>query len=177
MILPWRSVRIGNGPFITTSLTANESDALRDLAQDESVVEVGSAYGYSTIVMAEVAQQVWSIDPHMGYGSVFNSLPLMRDNLKSYGVEDKVHVIYGDDAYGALAHFHALGNQYGLVFIDGDHREEAVRADVTLAMNMAKRVACHDYGEDTCPDVRKVLDSLGVEPARIVDTLWIWERP
>ncbi len=178
MILPWRQVRIGGGPPISTSLTAAEAEALAMLARGRLVIEVGAAYGYSTIVMAQVAARVVSIDPHMGYGSLPGSLEAMRANLEAYGVADKVEVIHGEAAYTALRVLRVP--EVGLVFIDGDHREEAVRQDVTTAMGMSPRVACHDYGEETCPDVRTVLDALDLDylpPPRIVDTLWILERP
>jgi len=179
MILPWRDKRIGAGPYIPTSLTDNEASALWTMAPGQLVIEVGAAYGYSTILMAQVAERVVSIDPHMGYGSLPNSLEIMRANLEAYGVTDKVEVIHGQAAYEALWEMSTHPTeQVGLVFIDGDHREDAVRRDVFCAMNLSRRIACHDYGEETCPDVRRVLDEmerLGTGPTRIVDTLWIRE--
>lgn len=176
MILPWHDVAIGDGPAISTSLTANESAALLELAAGEFVIEVGAAYGYSAILMAQVAEHVVSIDPHMGYGSVPDSLAIMQANLEAYGVCGWVSMMTGKQAYDALELLAEIDSRPGLVFIDGDHREHAVRADVTTALEMSPRVACHDYGEESCPDVRKVLDSLDVTPTRIIDTLWIWEQ-
>ena len=187
MILPWRPVQIGDGPAISTSLTAAETDALRELARGRVVLEVGSAYGYSTIVMAQVADHVFSIDPHSGYGALPDSLNVMRQNIHAYDVADKVTIMIGHSqpAMWALARG---GATFDLIFIDGDHRAEAVTADITNAILLSEDGPCvravHDYGEETCPDVKVAVDRTSHRVAiraharahdRLVDSLAIWD--
>ena len=83
--LTWRdAIPTGRtGPAIRTSITAAEARALRRLARDSVVVEIGSAYGYSTVVMALVARRVISIDPHTG---LEDSEQVLRHNLAAFDV-------------------------------------------------------------------------------------------
>ena len=165
MILPWREVSIDGGRPISTSLTADETEALRQMAEGKRVLEIGSAFGYSTVVMALGAVHIDAVDPHEAHGSE----RVMRSNLRAYGVENKVTVHLATSATAELE-----GN-YDSVFIDGDHTEEGVTHDVHLAMSLgASVIACHDYGEDSCPGVRKALDRLFPEgPDTLIDTLFV----
>lgn len=172
--LPWREVTIGDGPAIRTSLTAAEADALRDLARGRRVLEIGSAYGYSTIVMAQVAEHVTAVDPHSGYGSLPGSYDRMLANLNAYQV-DNVTLIRCSSQI-ALAGLALLALPYGLVFVDGDHRREAVEHDALRGLSLLApggTLACHDYGEATCGEVREALDATFPKgPGRLLDTLW-----
>jgi len=52
-----------------------------------------------------------------------------------------------------------------------------VESDVTWAQKLVRPggvIACHDYGEDTCPGVQVALDAWR-KPPRVVDTLAIYE--
>jgi predicted O-methyltransferase YrrM len=160
---------------IPTSLTEMEAATLRDLAQGERVVEVGSAYGFSTILMALVARQVTAIDPHTGLGS----FAVFLANLEEYGVRRKVRnlAIPSADAWPALAEEIKVRELplFDGAFIDGDHRYDAVVLDFKWARQLVQSdgwIACHDYGEDTCPDVIKALPV----PDRLVDTLAVYAR-
>jgi len=171
--LEWRPVTIGpdpRSPAITTSVTAEEAERLGKLAAGRRVIEVGTAYGYSAIVMAlGGAEHVTTIDTHA-------SLPtreVMQANLTAYGVASRVRVIVEDSA-DALRWLAA--SQYGLVFIDGDHLAESVRRDVELALPLVEPggiLAVHDYGEDCVRDVQLVLDELFPGgPDEVTVTLW-----
>lgn len=171
MYLPWRTPEYG--PPLWTSLTAAEASFLRGQATDRDVLEVGAAYGYSTILMAEVAASVVSVDPH----DALDSLPILRDNLKQYGCEGNVDVRAGrsQDVLPTL-----LARHFGLVFIDGDHAYEAVKFDCEWARKLAKPfgavIAFHDYGEDSCPGVRQALDEWQ-PPVILIDTLAVYSDP
>lgn len=168
MLLPWRPLRLPGGR-INTSLTPAEADRLRELADGRQVLEVGSAFGYSAIVMAQVAEHVLAVDPHTAH----DSLGVMRANLLAHGCEDRVSIVAAASPQVLCALRHARA-RFGLIFIDGDHSEHAVAFDVACASALlAKRgtVACHDYGEDTCAGVKAALDRLG-KPDRLTDTLW-----
>lgn len=167
MKLEWRDV--APGPAISTSLTAAETAELRRLARGADVLEIGSAYGYSTVVLALAARRVVAVDPHTAHGS----LSVLRANLDEYRASDRVEIRAGrsQDVLPDL-----LPGQFDLVWIDGDHTAETVRHDVEWARVLLREggtLACHDYDEDTCPGVRQALDAWR-RPPKVVDTLAIY---
>jgi len=127
--LPWRDVAPGDGPAISTSVTAAEAAELARLAEGRTVLEVGSAYGYSAVVMALTGAQVTAVDPHGGPGSCAGSYEAMVANLAAYGVADQVEVIR-EQSQQALPWLAREGLAFGLVFIDGDHSAQAARHDI-----------------------------------------------
>lgn len=173
MQLIWRDVAPGDGPPISTSLTEAETAELQLLAEEGDVLEIGSAYGYSTVALALVANHVDAVDPHTGHGSLYE----MQANLNAYGVAGRVTVIQ-QMSQVALPELHAAGNRYDLVWIDGDHAAATVEHDVEWARKLLEPggvIACHDYDEVTCPGVRQALDKLFGGPGRLVDTLAVYE--
>jgi hypothetical protein len=172
MQLIWRDVQLGDGPAINTSLTAAETAELQRLAKDGTVLEIGTAYGYSTVALALVAKHVTAVDPHLTHGSYGDVLV----NLAAYGVTATVVRDYSQIALPAL---HGAGMRYDLVWIDGDHTAEGVEHDVTWAMKLLNRggvIACHDYDEATCPGVRMALDKLFGGPGDLTDTLAVYRK-
>jgi predicted O-methyltransferase YrrM len=181
--LEWRDVRVKRydpdggehhnemGPPISTSLTAAETDTLALLADGVDVLEIGSAYGYSTVVLAQRARSVVAVDPH----GALNSLETLRANLSAYNVSDKVLVWIGRSEV-AMSELHASGRRFEMVWIDGDHEAPAVEQDVTWGLKLLKLggvLACHDYGEDTCPGVKVAIDAMLGGPGDLIDTLSI----
>lgn len=173
MKLEWRPVAPGDGPAISTSLTADEAGKLSTLAAEKrDVLEVGSAYGFSAVVMALAGAHVVAVDPHVW----LRSYEPMAANLRAYGVEDRVTVIMAG-AEKALPTLAGHPRRFGLVWIDGDHERSAVERDVSLALPLLAPggvFACHDWGEDTCPGVREALEARLGEPHELVDTLAIY---
>jgi predicted O-methyltransferase YrrM len=156
--LPWRDVpAAGGGLPISTSLLAEEAALLAQLATGHTVLETGTAYGYSACLMAAAgALSVATVDRgDMGAGIV------AWRNMAAYGVEHKISAVPGDSRL-VLPTFAEQGWQFGLIFIDGDHTAAGVRNDVGWARELSEPggiIAVHDYGEDCCcPDVRTVLD-------------------
>ena len=171
MQLIWRDVPIGDGKPINTSLTAAETAELQRLARDADVLEIGSAYGYSTCALALVAKSVVAIDPHLTHGSEGE----MYANLMAYGVRYKVDIRVG---YSQAVLPELAFHRYDLVWIDGDHTAEVVEHDVTWALKLLKpggHLACHDYDEVTCPGVRHALDKLFGGPGTLTDTLAVYQ--
>lgn len=172
MLLVWRNLAPGDGPPINTSVTQAETDALRRLAARRQVLEVGAAYGYSTVAMAQVATYLTSVDPH----AWLNSCGALDANLAAYGVAERVRI---DQrwSYDALPDLADQGETFDLIFVDGDHDEQAVAHDVGWARKLLAPggvLCCHDYGEDTCPGVRAALDCLLGSPPKLIDTLAIY---
>ena len=173
MKLDWRMVTLGGhgGPGINTSLTADETAELQRLARDADVLEIGSAFGYSAVAMALAGARVTAVDPHTWLGSY----TLMLSNLEVYGVRDRVQIIQGL-SFEALPLLAETGQRFDLVWIDGDHEAPSVAHDVEWARKLLRpggTLACHDYGEDTCPGVRQALDAWK-PPAKLVDTLALY---
>lgn len=172
MQLIWRDVAIGDGPPINTSLTLDETAKLQELAKDGDVLEIGSAYGYSTVALALVARSVVAVDPHIAHGS----RQTLEANLTAYGVGNKVDV-YQDFSQATLRAFAQTDLRFDLVWIDGDHTAEVVEHDVSWAIKLLKPggvLACHDYDEVTCPGVRQALDKLFGGPGELTDTLAVY---
>lgn len=172
MQLLWRDITPGNGPAINTSLTDGESAELRQLAKGKRVLEVGSAYGYSAVVMAlGGAKHITAVDPHAWLPS-FN---VMEANLRAYNVYHVVDIMRSW-SFDVLPTLSTLGHQFDLIFIDGDHSESTVTHDVEWAERLLAPsgvLACHDYDEVTCPGVRQSLDAW--KPFNyIIDTLAVY---
>jgi predicted O-methyltransferase YrrM len=173
---------IDGGPSIRASITKAESKHLLALANGKVVLEIGSAYGYSAILMAKGgARRVIAVDPHGGYGSLDGSLQEMRSNLFRYGVDDRVTMVLARSQTAMPALFAAKA-KFDLIFIDGDHRREVVEHDITKAIPMLSSIgviACHDFGEETCQGVREAIDKvyrdLVYRSHTLVDTLFCWE--
>jgi predicted O-methyltransferase YrrM len=171
MSLPWRHVPVEGGPPILTSITQAETAVLRELAATAGeVVDIGSAYGYSAVVMAKAGTHVITIDPHAGENP--DTLAVLMGNLQAYQANTvTVSVGTSQEVLPRLP----LG-WFGLVFIDGDHREPSVIHDVEWALKLLRPggvLAAHDLDEATCPGVRAALDRLFDHPQPTVDTLFV----
>ena len=171
MKLEWRDVAPGDGPAISTSLTLAETDELRRLAAGGSVLEVGSAYGYSAVAMALEGAWVIAVDPH----NWLQSYGPMTANLAAYDVSSRVEIRRADSR-AALPELVAEGARFDLVWIDGDHEAHMVTHDISWALKLLKpggTLAVHDYDEAICPGVREALDAWKVPP-KLVDTLAVY---
>jgi predicted O-methyltransferase YrrM len=181
--LPWRNQRHNNGPVIQSSLTDRETRALGELASQSShngisqrVLEIGSAYGFSSITMALAGANVVSIDHHQH----MNSEPVMVRNLSDYRVSDMVGMIIADSR-NALPTL--LDHSFDGAFIDGDHTTEGVLFDAKECLRLVKPggwIAFHDYNESSCPEIAPALDQLfGINSLDriLIDTLYIVKVP
>ena len=169
--LPWRQLPpiAGDPREIRTSLTLAERDALQLLADGRVVLEVGSAFGFSTVALASVAAHVVAVDTHSPLGS----LDLMRQNLEDFGLASQVTILVGSSA-SILAQLTAAS--FDLAFIDADHSFQAVQADALECLRLVKPggvLAFHDYHESSCPDVAVALDQLFESPQTVTDTLFV----
>jgi cyclopropane fatty-acyl-phospholipid synthase-like methyltransferase len=169
--LPWRHIAPAPDlPPLLTSLLAEEAARLAGLANGTNVLEIGSAYGYSAIVMARGgASTVTAVDPHTW---IPGSQAVMEQAVNHAGLTGRVQIT-ARTSQDTLPH---LPGRFGLVFVDGDHQAAAVEHDLAWAVKLAAPggvVAVHDYGEDCCcPDVRATCDRLYPGRGTVTGTLW-----
>lgn len=170
MHLPWRPVAVTpNGPPILTSVTQAEADCLAMLAAGGQVLEIGSAYGYSTVVLAHSASHLISVDPHLTH----NSYPILLSYLTQYRVADRVDVRRAV-SQSVLPNLADQGAHFDLIFIDGDHTTPGITHDLQWALKLVRpggTIAVHDVEETCCcPDVRPVVDAI-LQTYELVDTM------
>jgi SAM-dependent methyltransferase len=137
-------------PAINGWLLPEEGKALADLARGKRALEVGSFCGLSTVTMARTAEQVTSVDTHDGRGTAYawNTLEMLRANLKHYGVEDKVCVLIGELGDPGIYDGFEDASRFDLIFIDGAHDVDSVESDIRHAMPLLAPdglLAFHDY--------------------------------
>src|SRR5439155_3831704 len=107
--LLWREQPVA-GITIWSSLMEMESAKLREIAKGKLVLEIGSAFGFSTLTMASVAEHVWSCDSHhiIPAWGLFGietpetmakysngTLPILKENMVQTGLEEKVTICIG----------------------------------------------------------------------------------
>lgn len=178
MFLPWRDMApLPDFPELRvwTSLTEAETETLRTLAAGKQVIEIGAAFGFSTLVLASVAEHVWSIDPHtanVGGGNFTvtdprdverlgaGTLAILQANLVTTGLTGRV-TICRELSQDYLAE--ELPGTATFAFIDGDHSFAACASDLRNCDRiMESGVICvHDYACEDCPGVRQAVDDWG----------------
>lgn len=164
----------GVGPAIKAGVSDLEAAELRCLARGASVLEVGSAWGYSAVLMAKVARSLVSVDPHQD----FDSLPTFAANLEDHGVTHKVRTMVATSRE-ALPQLLGEGRRFDLIFIDGDHSAAAVAFDGLWARHLVTPrgvIAFHDYSTEVTAQVVEGLKGWR-HFDRLVDTLAVYEAP
>lgn len=145
-----------DGPPIETGISQVEADYLQEMARGKRVLEIGSAFGGSTVSMALTASEVWAVDPHEAIKGSYGTL---TDNLRRYGVRFKVHILVHASEVILPTLIWSNHFSFDLVFIDGDHSAAAVERDALNAMKLAPLLIFHDYGSSE-PEVAPVLDRI-----------------
>lgn len=158
-------------------LTKDEGKALADFATGETVLEIGSYCGLSTVCMARTAKHVTALDYFDGRGTPrpMDTLGEFTANITRYGLTSKVAVAYPGQTLPRQS--------YSRVFIDAAHDEESVRADIELAKSVLTDdglIAFHDYGHPAHPGLDVAVDALiaeGGELLNVTDTLAVVRPP
>lgn len=181
-------------------LSDSEAEALYDFALHAQgpIVEIGSHQGRSTAAlalgsMAGNKQPVYAIDSFVGVppgdrltnngkqpGWGASDQKQLRENLDSVGVNGLVRIIPKASQEAAAE----VPSDIDLLFIDGDHKHVAVKADIgtyTPKVRVGGKVVMHDATPGD-PGVLQALDeTLSSDPLRWlmlrrVDTAAIYER-
>lgn len=121
-------------------LTDAEAECLSRHSAGTRVLEIGSYCGRSTVCMARTAREVVSVDQH-----VKGTAQTLRENLDRYSAANVT--TYNQSSAEWFAE-HGGTKQFDMVFIDGDHRYQAVLDDATIAAVVLRPegvVAFHDY--------------------------------
>jgi hypothetical protein len=158
-------------------ITTEVGEALRDLAAavpaDLAIVELGSFKGMSTAHLATGARDghgahVWAVDPWDLPGNVYGkhgySAPIVRDEferqLRAMRLWSRITPLR---AFSVDAATDWTGPAIGLLYIDADHAEAAVRADVhawTPHLAAGHTLAFDDLDTPRNPGVRVVVEEL-----------------
>ena len=99
---------------------------LMSIVRPQKILEVGTAIGYSSMLMLKYAGEK-SCDTTIERDE--NVLSQARENIKSRGLEDRIHTIFGD----ATEVLESLSDKYDFVFIDAakwqyrDHFEKSLK--------------------------------------------------
>lgn len=151
----------------------------RQARVSQLIVEAGSYKGRSTMVLADNCPGlVISVDPYLGEykyddGRImtnFGDTTLaefsrnMQHHLKS-GKVMQVRSQFVDFQFAVKPDF---------IFLDGDHRYETVKDDITHAKNMLAKggvLAGHDYTHVDWPGVKKAVDEC-IGEVNVVHSIW-----
>jgi predicted O-methyltransferase YrrM len=159
------------------------------LPADACVVEIGSWVGVGTCYLASGLRagrggRVYAVDTYRGStldaksqaawaASVAklggSTLPTFRKHIATFGLEDLVVPIEAESVRAAAQW---AGPGIDLLYIDGDHVYEAVRADFGAWWPQVKPdgvVMFHDY-DDRHPGVTRLVDEVRGGPLRGVST-------
>ena len=161
-------------------LSDDEALELRRLATGKLVLELGSWKGRSTVAMTATAEKIWAVDRFTGDEGTGREwvFPEFWSAVMAYA-PGKVIPCVGEfaDVLPMLS-----VDQFGFVFIDGDHSHEqtiAILRHVVPRVHVGVLVAMHDWSTEypgvisavnQCGRLRlsHAVDSLGV--FRTVDT-------
>lgn len=140
---------------------------LINYTQPRRVLEIGSFRGVSTEVFLLHAAHVTCIDPWPD-DKVFLDFGLRA------GHYPHLTTLRGKSPHGIG---HIPRNRFDLAYIDGDHSESAVAADIFECQRLVRPggwIAGHDYGGPGTPDVKKVVDGMFRQEQIIIfsDSSW-----
>lgn len=140
----------------------------------DSIVEVGSWKGRSTdALLTGCKGTVWAVDHFKGSKTERNSChkeatekDISEIFLKNVGHHKNLKLLKMD-SLGAAKKFE--DKSVDMVFIDGGHTHEEVRADIEAWLPKVKKLICgHDYGRGIEHTIHKVLGNVN-----ILDSIWI----
>lgn len=156
-------------------LTDLEADKLRHLAIRRDVLEIGCWKARSTILMAETALSVLTVDSFAGdgYTGKANTLPEALQNIRDWDRDGKIGTI--------VARFETILpildlKYFDFVFYDADHTGDATAEALTILGVGCRRdvvVAVHDY-EPTSPkyrDAAAAVDRWVVKTGRVLEVV------
>ena len=168
-------MRLG-GDDALGGLTAEERSALAAWTNDsgvKAVVEIGTLFGLTAKELSRKTQaRIVAVDLFCWnpFGLTADQHErFTRDILSGSGVE-----LVRDDARRFLSSLdeHGLSPESTLVFLDGDHRYEAVKAELEILRQRGVRhLAGHDFGNPLFGVTKAVREIVG-EPDAVAGMCW-----
>jgi hypothetical protein len=168
------------------------------LPEDAHCIEVGCYFGRSLIFLAEELvrcgkhrSEVHGFDPGQEdaghqyppaqvapWGSanvMWNSFPQLVANLEKLDLDVVRLISIFREASPGAARFYD-DDSLDLVFLDGDHREDSVRADIEAWLPKVKKgagfLSGHDYGHPLYVGVKAAVDRVFGDRVAIYGTVW-----
>lgn len=137
---------------IQTFTMLDELVELQRLATGNDVLELGTWKGASAIAMAVTAKSVTTIDTHLGdvHTGPADTHQEALNNIKRYGLEDKITVYKGDN-FEVTDKYFPKDYLFDMAFIDATHTYEAVMTDLEIADTFVQPgglICVHDYETD-----------------------------
>ena len=173
---------IYNGNVVDGWLTQKEQQFLFDVSNNyESVLEVGSYLGKSSLVLLQgKAKKVVCVDNWKPYHHLENDTEELAEgryqefleNVKDYRGNGRLKIVRADSTEAAKQF---EDDSIDVVFIDADHTEEGVRADIQAWLPKAKKMICgHDYAY-YWPGVKAAVNEAFGDRFKLADTIWYVE--
>lgn len=131
-----------------------------------TIVEFGSFHGRSTRALADNCHsgRIWAVDPWNGdycqeNGNILDMIntycyPQFCDNLSDHISAKRVI------PYRGFSYSFKLPYTVDMVFIDGDHRYEAVLRDISKAVELVRPggiISGHDYNHPLWPGIKQAV--------------------
>lgn len=162
----------------------------RVAARADRVLEVGSFHGRSTRALGDHCPGVvYAVDPWGRTGDYLNEdgssnaiSKLLRDDAAWTAFNENLgDLIVLGRVIPVRAEFvkaYAAGvwtpESFDFIFLDGDHRESTVRAEIEIARRLLRRggvLAGHDYGHPDWPGVKVAVDE-AFESVSLTRSIW-----
>jgi hypothetical protein len=137
-----------------------------------SVVEIGSFKGRSTVALASGCKgPVYAVDHFSGPTLAGTDPKAIRKEFERNTLSfPNVHLIC-EHSIDAARRF--LPHEPEMVFIDGYHAYEQVKADLLAWLPKAKKLICgHDYGHPNWPGVKQAVDEILGPGVQVSETIW-----
>ena len=124
----------------------------------DTVLEIGTFNGLSTIVLAQVAQRVFTFDICVRNAEFTWNLYKIRNKISMFVGNNSQEI--RDEIQGRMQqpeYLKTTGNKYNFAFIDGDHNIDAVKYDFET-VKFTGRVLFHDTQK---PPIGNFVKSIG----------------
>lgn len=151
-------------------------DYLTPLSGKGRLLEIGTGVGHSTVFLSKLKPKwtIYTVDAYGLYGekSIFKSFNTkdLKDTLRVFEERENITMIIGDSKKIAWE------IPVDVLYIDGDHRYEGVRADFMKYSPFVKKyIIFDDYWRDDF-GVKKLVDSLKKWKALYKNKIAIVER-
>jgi predicted O-methyltransferase YrrM len=144
-------------------------DMIQTLPTGLVMAEIGCYAGQSTREFAGHASKLYAVDiwadsdcGNIAYERMADVEAAFDERMRCFPCVVKMKMTSAQAAEKI-----GLGAELDLVYLDGDHRYEGVKADICLWLGKLKAtgIICgHDYGEPSNPEVKQAVDEIFGSP-------------